>query len=346
MVINCSYSKYDIKRDLSSMHEKIRVAFIYKKSCEFLTGKHFANTYYHFFMDALRRNQKLVMNYIETGDSYDVRSLKGKIDVILLFDNSPIGTPELIGIKDMEVPVISRVNDPHDAKRLGKIECHDRYKIDYYFGYMPESYFHRFYPKSFKFETIVYGLESSLYQNLTPYKDRIRDRILNSGAVGNPKFHSRLINTIRNPTSNAYKHYKLRTLCNKLPYVDYTPTLEHDFINDQYPLLLSKYAAAICATTYFPTIRYMEIPAAGCLTFMEITNKNNGYYLGYKDGISAIFINENNYEKKFQEYIQSKEDPRWEQIANAGRNHALNNLNNDKAVERLVSLMEKLTTRA
>lgn len=328
------------------MKEKIRVAFIYKKSCEFLTGKHFANTYYHFFMSALKRNRDLEMNYIETGDSYNVVDLKGKIDVILLFDNSPIGTPnELVGLKELGVPVISRVNDPHDAKKLGKIQYHEKYKIDYYFGYMHESYFHQFYPKNFKFETIVYGLEPSLYQNLTPYKDRIKNRILNSGAVGNPKFHSRIINTLKNPTSNSYKHYKLRTLCNKLSYVDYTPTLEHDFVNDRYPLLLSRYAAAICATTYFPTIRYMEIPAAGCLTFMEITDKNNGYYLGYKDGENAVFINENNYERKFQEYMQSNEDPRWEKIANAGKEHSLNNLNNDKAVEQLVNLMKKLTSR-
>lgn len=329
------------------MKKKIKVAFIYKKSCEFLTGKHFANTYYHFFMHALKRNQNLEINYIETGDSYDVRDLKGKADVILLFDNSPIGTPnELVGLKELDIPVISRVNDPHDAKRLGKIQYHEKYKIDYYFGYMHESYFHRFYPKNFKFETIVYGLEPALYQNLTSYKDRIKDRILNSGAIGNPKFHSRIINTIRNPTSNSYKHYKLRTLCNKISYVDYTPTLEHDFVNDRYPLLLSKYTAAICATTYFPTIRYMEIPAAGCLTFMEITDRNNGYYLGYMDGISAVFINENNYKKKIEEYMQSKEDPKWEQIANAGKEHALNNLNNDKAIEQLVNLMEKLTSRA
>ena len=32
---------------------------------------------------------------------------------------------------------------------------------------------------------------------------------------------------------------------------------------------------------------------------MEITEKNNGEYLGYIDGESAIFINEKNYQNKF-----------------------------------------------
>ena len=33
---------------------------------------------------------------------------------------------------------------------------------------------------------------------------------------------------------------------------------------------------AIAATSVETTIKYWEIPAAGCLTFMEITEKNKG----------------------------------------------------------------------
>ena len=325
------------------MNKKIRVAFIYKKSCEFLTGKHFANTYYHFFMHALKRNDRIEVTYFPADKFFDTASLKGKFDIILLSENHSIWTPdELGGIKGVDIPVICRVNDPHNAKWTGRIEYHDKYKIDYYFGYMHKNYFHEFYPKHFKFKTIVYGLEPSPYQNLPTYNTRIKNKILNSGAVGNPKIHSRIINTIRNPESNSYKHYKLRTLCNKLSYVDYTPTLQHEYVNDKFPLLLSKYAAAIAATTYFPTIRYLEIPAAGCLTFMEITEKNKGEYLGYKNYESAIFINEKNYEDKFKEYLEDFDNPQWEQIATSGKAHAINNLNNDRAVDSLVNLMQEL----
>ena len=325
------------------MNEKIRVAFIYKHNCEWLTGKYFASTYYHFFMDALKRNDKIDVTYFPADNKFDVSILKNKYQIILLADDSPMATPdELIGIKDINIPVISRVNDPHSAKNQGKIKYHESYKIDYYFGYMHESYFHQFYPKHFKFKTIVYGLEPSLYQNLAPYNNRIKNKILDSGVIGNSKIHSRIVNTICNPKSNSYKHYKLRTLCTQLPYVDYTPTLEHEYIKDKFPLLLSKYAASIAATTYFPTIRYWEIPAAGCLTFMEITDRNKGEYLGYKDGISAIFINENNYKDKFEWYLNDLENSRWEAIANVGRDHALTELNNDKAVSSLVQLMRDL----
>ena len=69
-----------------------------------------------------------------------------------------------------------------------------------------------------------------------------------------------------------------------------------------------QYCAAIAATTTNPNIKYWEIPAAGCLTFMEITEKNDGGVLGYEDGETAIFINEKNYKRKFDEYLSNPYD--------------------------------------
>ena len=174
------------------------------------------------------------------------------------------------------------------------------------------------------------------------FNQRIKNKILNSGATGNQKITSKMFGLITDPDSNAYKHYKLRAMCNKLPYVDYTPTLQSEYVNDKYPLLLSKYAAAIAATTTFPTIKYWEIPAAGTLTFMEITDLNMGKYLGFVDGKSTVFINENNYKQKFEEYLHDLDDPKWEEIALAGRKYALDELNNDKAVTSLVDLITEL----
>ena len=131
-------------------------------------------------------------------------------------------------------------------------------------------------------------------------------------------------------------------MCNKLPYVAYTTTLQHEYVGDKYPQLLQKYRSAIAAatTTYAP--KFFEIPAAGCMTFMEITTKNYGEYLGYKDEETAIFINEKNYEEKFNEYLEDLDNPKWEKIANAGRIHALENFNNDVGINSLVDLMEEL----
>ena len=50
----------------------------------------------------------------------------------------------------------------------------------------------------------------------------------------------------------------------------------------------------------------------------------------------------NNYKEKFEEFLQEPDNPKWENIAIAGKKHALENLNNDKAVNDLVNLMEEL----
>ena len=106
--------------------------------------------------------------------------------------------------------------------------------------------------------------------------------------------------------------------------------------------LLTKYRTSIAATTFYPTIKYWESTASGCLTFMEITKKNRGSYLGFKDNETAIIINDENYETKFKEYLNSPDDPKWETIAEAGRKFSLEKFSNDVAVESLVKLMNDI----
>ena len=47
--------------------------------------------------------------------------------------------------------------------------------------FWPESFFYKLWPRRFKYKTIVFGLEPSLYHNVTSFDQRIKDRILNSG---------------------------------------------------------------------------------------------------------------------------------------------------------------------
>ncbi len=205
-------------------------------------------------------------------------------------------------------------------------------------------FFYKYYPKNFKYKVIFYGLEPSLYENLTPFSQRIKNKILCSGTAASTKFHTQLIERIirfRGEMS-TYKHYKLRTMCIKLPYVDYTTTLGHKYVNDDYPKLLSQYCTSIASSSLIPVIKYWESTAANCLTFMEVTEKNRADILGFKDNETAIFINEKNYKQKFQEYLEDPNNPKWEQIANAGREYTLTNLTNDNAVESLVELMKEL----
>ena len=311
--------------------------------CDGLTENYFFTTSYHFFMNSLQRNSDIEVSYIQSGKSFDAMRLEKNFDVILLYENSftPCNPNELKNIKKLGMPVVAKVGDLHNSKNFDISESHEKYGITSYFGYQHEDNFYKYYPKKFDYTTIVFGLETSLYQNLLPFSKRIKKRILNSGAVGNTKFLSKLFNQFKNP-DNALNHYKLRTLCNELSYVDYTSTLQHEFVGNKYPLLLQKYQSAIAATTANYTQKYLEIPAAGCLSFMEVTDKNHANYLNFKDGENAIFVNERNYQQKFEEFLESSDDPIWEQIANSGRNHVLNNYNNDLAVESLVNLFKKI----
>ena len=322
--------------------KKIRVAFVYMP-CDGLTENYFFTTSYHFFMNSLQRNSDIEVSYIQSGKSFDAMRLEKNFDVILLYENSftPCNPNELKNIKKLGIPVVAKIGDLHNSKNFDIYESHEKYGITSYFGYQHEDNFYKYYPKKFDYTTIVFGLETSLYQNLLPFSKRIKKRILNSGAVGNTKFLSKLFNQFKNP-DNALNHYRLRTLCNELSYVDYTNTLQHEFVGDKYPLLLQKYQSAIAATTGNYTQKYLEIPAAGCLSFMEVTDENHANYLNFKDGENAIFVNEKNYQQKFEEFLESSDDPIWEQIANSGRNHVLNNYNNDLAVESLVNLFKKI----
>ena len=187
---------------------------------------------------------------------------------------------------------------------------------------------------------IFYGVEPKLYENLTPYSKRIKKKILCSGAAANTKFSSRLRDIIRGVRS-LWKHYKLRTKCIELPYVNYTSTLQHEYINDKYPLLLMKYCTSIAAHSLYPVIKYWESTAAGCLTFMEVTEKNQANILGFEDGKNAIFINEKNYEKKLSDYISDPNNAKWSEIAENGHHYTMANLTNDVASNSLVEIFKE-----
>ena len=322
---------------------KIKVALIYKKSYNYFQPNHFDQTSYDFFFKALKRNIQLEISYYPCEKKFDVSKIKGKCDVILLPNNSTDGSPDvLIGIKNSNIPVISRTGDPHDAERYNQIEFCEKNKVDYLFSSLPDSLIYKYYPKNIKQKIIIFGLEPELYQNVPPFKTRIKDRILITGKMGRTDLKNRAANYILNPRRSGWYLYKLRTLCKELSYVEYTGIKGKKYPNEDYPTYTSKYRAIIAATTFYPTLKYWENAAAGCLTFMEITEKNDGYFLGYKDNQTSIFINEKNYQDKLEEFISDPDNPKWEQIANAGREYTMNNLTNDHAVSSLVELMKEI----
>ena len=160
------------------MENKIKVGFIFHKDNYFLFGNHFDNTYYNFFRKALKRNDRLIVKDFITDDIFDCSRLKGEVDVILLWENSPFGMPkELQNIEKLDIPVISRTGDPSRANSSKKL--HEKWKIDYYFDFFSDSFFHKIYPDEFNYKRIFYGLENSLFQKVKPFSERKKNKILN-----------------------------------------------------------------------------------------------------------------------------------------------------------------------
>ena len=187
---------------------KIKVALIYKKSYNYFQPNHFDQTSYDFFFKALKRNIQLEISYYPCEKKFDVSKIKGKCDVILLPNNSTDGSPDvLIGIKNSNIPVISRTGDPHDAERYNQIEFCEKNKVDYLFSSLPDSLIYKYYPKNIKQKIINFGLEPELYQNVPPFKTRIKDRILITGKMGRTDLKNRAANYILNPRRSGWYLY-------------------------------------------------------------------------------------------------------------------------------------------
>ena len=312
-------------------------------------------TPHYFFMHALCRNKKLDVDYVPAEHKVDVSSLHKDHDVVLIAHFEPAVVVALSGIENSSIPVIAFAGDPHRIKKHDMLAYHKKHdmlayhkklKVDYCFDKYASSAFYKYYPKHYKYEAIPFGVEPSLYSNLRPYDDRLYDKIAISGIIEHDldfvrKVYWRCIRRASPVLLPGY-HYRLRTICNALPYTIHTQRIQPGQGTRDLPAVLSRYRAAIAATTTFPTIKYMETPAAGCLTFMEITEENDGQYLGYEDGKTAIFINEHNYECKFKEFLENPLDQEWERIAQAGQKYTLEHLTNDNATDKLFLLMRKV----
>ncbi len=350
------------------MNEYMRVTFIHHANDKFYSGTHFDNTHYNFLVRALSEHPDVEYTRLPISEEFDATSLRDKTDAVILSAIRDYNIPKITGLKSLDVPVLAKVGDFHDSKRYGTGgKNYDGWGVDCLFNFMHSQYFYDWYPTHMNYKTIFFGVEPSLYETPKPYDQRIKGQILVSGAVdeGDPLTrmpylrwiprHMRysikrqliwvrrltepnvsIYRKIRYPHHTQYYFYKLRTDCKLLPYV--TDQTKYA-CNLPYEQLLYNYCGAIAATTFYPTIKYWEIAAAGCLTFMEITKRNYGSYLGFRDGVNCVTINEHNYHEKFKKFLDNPDS--YSSIAAMGRKYALKNFSNDVATNRLVSLIRE-----
>lgn len=323
---------------------QIRVAMVCGKS--YLHSKIEPRIFYHFYMEALPRHKNLDVNFIgHYANRLDVDKIVRDHDVVLVLphlDKILTTVIALKGIKDKTIPVIAFADDPHAFLKTDVLKTYSELKIDLSFASYPPSAFYKYYPQHIKFAQVPFGVEPRLYDTVRPWSERVDDWLVLSGVIDYQSLLKRLYFRYfdkRRPSPLGNHHYKLRKLCSDLPYVIHTRSIMPRQGSDDLPELLSAFQGAIAATTTFPTIKYMETPATGCLTFMEVTKQNDAATLGYEDGKTAIFINDSNYKSKFQEYLNDPHDKRWKRIADAGRQYTLKYLTNDTAADKLYHQM-------
>ena len=332
-------------KERSPVLSSIRVALAYSSGYDRLAGRNPIKTDYYFFCSAMFRNKNLEIERFDTLSRIDISELEKNHDVVLLPHVDIAAVLSLAGIRKCNIPVVARSTDPHAVLARDMIGMADSLKIDWFFDYYAPASFYDYYPRRFKYGTVHIGLEPSLYEYDIPWNMKTPDKIALSGVLDKPDLAHKLYYRwyLRRPRElSSNFHYKLRTKCAKLPYVVHTRQIYPGQSTDRLNSVLSGFRAAIAAMTTAPTIKFKETPAAGCLTFMESTRRNHGVsHLGFEDGRNAILIDESNYRERFQEFLDSPDDPRWERIAREGRRHALENLSNDVGVEMLVSIMRK-----
>ena len=347
----------------------MRITFIHHSNDKFYGGNYFDNNQYNFLVRALSEHPSVEYTKLPISQEFDATSLKGKTDAVILSAIRDYNMPKITGLKSLDVPVLAKIGDIHDSKRYGTgAENYDSWGVDCLFTHVSSRYFYEWYPAHMNYKMIFFGVEPSLYRTPRPYEQRIKEKILVSGATDEVEpLASRLpylkwlprnvryslkrqliwmlrltepnvsiYRKIRYPHHPLYYFYKLRTDCKLLPYVADQTKYARDLPYEQ---LLYKYCGAIAATTPYPTTKYWETAAAGCLTFMEITKRNYGKYTGFRDGVNCVTINEHSYRKKFEKFLDSPDS--YAGIADRGRKYALENFSNDVAADRLVSLIRE-----
>jgi len=268
-------------------------------------------------MGGLAKNKRIEIFYISTKQKFDCSQLV-QFDIILFYDIRKAIYENVDKIKGVS---IARTPDSHDINEQWIEKCKSL-NIKHCFNHQSAKYARKFLPNDILYHQVIFGITEELHSSPN-FDNRIRDKILLPGISNNSKF------------------YILRERCRRLSYIEHV-SFEQGYVNNRFPILLSKYRAAIAACTVCSVYKYFELPACGCLTFMEVNSENGCDELGYIDGVHSVHINMDNYIEKFKQYLQDVDNPQWKKIAAAGRRFTIENYSNKVQIQKFVDIMESL----
>jgi len=295
----------------------MRIGCVYNQNDVGLSGSHWTNNAYRFFRCGLLNTDLAEVDILPVGKVVKAEQLEG-YDVLIFYSLENL-EPE--GLKDLPSLKVARSPDAHSitpewiskAKREG---------FGVIINHQSPKYIRRYLPEEFRYEQIIFGINKGLHKS-PDWSNRISDKILLTGVLWNAK------------------HYKLRGMCQGKMGVTYVGK-SAGYVGDGYAALLGKYRAAIAACRTTSVYKYFEIPACGCLSFMEVNGENGCDELGFVDGENAVFINEQNYIKRFREYLKDADNPKWQRIAENGRQLVLEKYENMIQVKKLLEIIKEV----
>lgn len=312
------------------MNRKLKIAVLYRKSNPFLSGHYYNNNVHRFVMQDLPRNDRVEVSFFGYDNFLDCRFLKNfHVMLIVTYPHGQLEGSNLLYLGDVKIPKLTISPDCHLMSNTWTTKCR-QCGIKTAIWEHASEWYDKNGPDDMEYHQIIFGLlDQEVYQLKNDnFNKRISDKILLTGDCGGD----------RPKTIKWRAYYMLRRACRELPFVEYLGRGERT-TNDNYPKLLKSYRASIAASTKYTVSKYVEIPAARTLSFMEVSDINNYEKLGFVDRETAVFINEKNYREVFQEYFDTIDDPKWERIAEAGRVHVLENFRADVQVNKLVDIM-------
>jgi len=293
----------------------MRIGCVYNINDMGMSGVHWTNNAYRFFRRGLLETGLAEVDLLPVETDVRARRLEG-YDVLIFYsleNLEPIGLNQLSCLKVVRAPDAHNINDRWMAKAAG---------FDLVINHQTPEYVRRFLPDEFRYEQIIFGIDKETHKSPL-WSNRKADKILLTGVLGRPE------------------HYRLRKFCKGVYGVTYVGK-GAGYVGNAYAELLGMYRTAIAACSTTSVYKYFEIPACGALSFMEVNEQNGCDNLGFIDGENAVFINRKNYRERLTEYRKTRDNPKWQRIAENGRRLVLERYENRVQGKKLIELIEEM----
>jgi len=297
---------------------KPTVAFVYPKSSEYFNRLHNVPLYENFFLQDMPKQERIRYESFAVEDCINARAFSNFNAVIFWSCADTI-----LNIKHADELKCVKVvygQDPIDMNEAWQNKYRDCQFDFVVFHAMREQIYNVWrMPPDICYHTIIPGVSRLYHYPFVPFESRRKDKIVCMGSYAN----------LDTP---------LRTLMVKASQVKYVP-VECGFVSNKFGDLLKTFQAACTSMANFIVPKYVELSMSGCLAFLGSNYVNGIEELGFEDGVSCVYVCGKNYLERFDAYLNTTDDPKWEQIATNGRTHVLEKWESNKQASKLVDLI-------